>query len=72
MMDWPTTWKDVVEVRLHVLERNLGAVALYKKWGFEVVETKHDYFVGHPVMRMVKKLAQSSHTIAGRKRKRTT
>ena len=67
MMDWASAWKDVREVRLHVLKSNLGAVALYKKWGFEVVETKLHYFVGHPVLRMIKKL-----TITGKKRKRET
>ena len=47
-------------MRLHVLERNIGAVALYKKWGFEVVETKREYFIGHPVLRMVKKIMKLS------------
>ena len=67
LMDWASAWADVREVRLHVLKQNLGAVALYKKWGFEAVETKFDYFVGHPVLRMVKKLS-----ITGEKRKRET
>ena len=58
MMDWPAAWNDIMEVRLHVLQRNAAAVALYKKWGFEVVDTKLDYFVGHPVLRMVKKITR--------------
>ena len=60
MMDWPAEWNDIAEVRLHVLKRNLVAVALYKKWGFEVVQTTLNYFVGHPVFRMVKKITKSS------------
>ena len=67
MMDWPAAWNDIIEVRLHVLERNVGAVALYKKWGFEVVEAKRDYFIGHPVLRMVKKIMKPP---VNRKRKR--
>ena len=67
MMDWASALGDVREVRLHVLKRNLGAVALYKKWGFETVDTKFDYFVEHPVLRMVKKIS-----ITEGKRKRDT
>ena len=67
MMEWASALGDVREVRLHVLKNNLGAVALYKKWGFETVDTKFDYFIEHPVLRMVKKII-----ITGEKRKRDT
>ena len=57
MMDWPADWDDIVEVRLHVLKRNVAAVALYRKWGFEVVQTTVNYFIGRSVLRMAKKIA---------------
>ena len=56
MMDWPAAWNDIVEVRLHVLKRNIAAVALFKRRGFEVVQTSFNYFDGHSVLRMVKKM----------------
>jgi ribosomal protein S18 acetylase RimI-like enzyme len=60
MMDWPAAWNDVAEVILHVMARNAKAIALYKKWGFEVTETKFDYYVGHTILKMVKQLTKSS------------
>jgi hypothetical protein len=47
-------------VSLHVLERNAKAIALYKKWGFEVTETKFVYYVGQAVLKMVKQLQRMS------------
>jgi ribosomal protein S18 acetylase RimI-like enzyme len=36
-------WPDVTEVRLHVLDTNLGAQALYSKFGFVKTQFKENY-----------------------------
>ena len=56
MMNWPAQWDDIVEVRVHVLKRNVAAVDLFTKWGFEVAQSTFHYFVGHCVLRMVKRI----------------
>ena len=70
-MDWPADWDDIVEVRLHVLKRNTAAVALFKKWGFEVVQTTFSYYAGHSVLRMVKKADIGGVKVAAKKAQAT-
>ena len=54
MMDWPAAWNDIAEVRLEVLQGNVAAVALFKRRGFEVVQTS--LYAERPLLKMIKKL----------------
>ena len=56
MIDWPAEWNDIAEVRLHVLKLNTEAVDLFTQWGFKVAQTTFHYYVGHWVLRMVRKI----------------